>query len=538
MPDTIVARTALGLIRGVKSEGILGAKYLSFFRIPYAKPPLGDLRFRDPQPPESWEETLDCTVESQGCAQNMLFMNGFIGDEDCLHVNVYTKNLNPKRLLPVMLYIHGGGFVCGAGTTMMYGPDFIIERDVVLVTFHYRVGALGFLSLQDPTLNIPGNAGLKDQVMALKWVRDNISFFGGDPNNVTLFGESAGGASVHFMLLTDQARGLFHRAIVMSGTAYDPWAFAPDLNWAGKLAKSVGWTGEGGEAGMLESLMKVSQEVLAEKQGELMSSENRKKGVYFHFGPAIEPQWSVNSVITSHPRNMARTAWGNSIPIMIGGCVGEGLMSYKDISTDDDFLGDLTNFVPFELGLHPESGRSQYIAKTLRDFYFNGNRPSAKDGYNNHVEFIGDKFFWHGLSRLVRSRCEAAPLVPTFFYRFALDTEEFNLIRTMICGADIRGVCHGDELGYLFRAMLMAKLPEVGSIERKTIDRMVSMWTSFAISGNPNCEAIAPVKWFPVSPNGPPYRCLNIAEEVTFPLLPETERLAVWDSLYERDQLI
>uniref|UniRef100_A0A7G3AA86 Carboxylic ester hydrolase n=1 Tax=Lutzomyia longipalpis TaxID=7200 RepID=A0A7G3AA86_LUTLO len=537
MSETIVARTALGPIRGVKSEGVWGAKYLSFFRIPYARPPLGELRFKDPQPPEAWEDVRDCTAESMGCAQKMIYLEGFHGDEDCLHVNVFTKNQNPKRLLPVMVYVHGGGFICGAGTKIMYGPDYFIEKDVILVTLHYRVGAFGFLSLQDPTLNVPGNAGLKDQIMALKWVRENISFFGGDPTNVTLFGESAGGASVHYLLLSDLAKGLFHRAIVMSGTAFDPWAFPPDLDWAARLAKAIGWDGVGGEAGMLDALLKVDQETLAEKQGDFMTHENRKNGVLFHFGPVVEPQWSPNRLVTAFPREMARNAWGNSIPIMIGGCSEEGFLLYKEITTDKHFLGDLSNLVPWELCLNPQSGQSQNVAKTLRDFYFNGDA-TVQENIENHVKFLGDKYFWHGLWRAVRFRCNNAPEIPTYLYRFNFDSPEFNFLRVLLCGEGVRGTCHGDDISYIFKSGMVEKVPENGSPEHKVIEQMVAMWTTFATNGNPNCAEIAPTKWLPVSPNGPPFRCLNIADEVTFCLLPETERLAVWDSLYSRDQLI
>ena len=106
----------------------------------------------------------------------------------------------------------------------MYGPDFLITEDVVVVTINYRLGVLGFLSLEDPSLDVPGNAGFKDQVLALKWVQNNISKFGGDPNNVTIFGESAGGAAIHLLVLSPMTKGLFHKAIAQSGCALNPWA--------------------------------------------------------------------------------------------------------------------------------------------------------------------------------------------------------------------------------------------------------------------------------------------------------------------------
>lgn len=161
------------------------------------------------------------------------------GSEDCLTLNVYTPSplAHPRR--PVMVWIHGGGFVAGSGKTDLYGPDYLISEDVVVVTINYRLGVFGFLALEDPSLGVPGNAGLKDQVMALKWVQKNIRYFGGDPNNVTIFGESAGAASCHFLMLSPMARGLFHRCIAQSGSALNLWAFGQYQ--AKELAEKMGF---------------------------------------------------------------------------------------------------------------------------------------------------------------------------------------------------------------------------------------------------------------------------------------------------------
>lgn len=138
--------------------------------------------------------------------------------EDCLYLNIHTPQIStPNLKLPVMAYIHGGGFTYGSGNVESVGPDFLVPRGVILVTINYRLGALGFLSLQTP--ECPGNNGLKDQNLALRWIQKNISAFGGNPDNVTLFGESAGSVSVHYHLLSKLSRGLFHRAITQSGTA-------------------------------------------------------------------------------------------------------------------------------------------------------------------------------------------------------------------------------------------------------------------------------------------------------------------------------
>lgn len=132
---------------------------------------------------------------------------------------------------------------------------------------------IGFLSVDDESINVPGNAGLKDQVVALRWIRDNISRFGGDPNNITLFGESAGGCSVHYHLLSDMSRGLFHKAIVMSGSALNPWGICPLKNLAERLAKAVGWTGEGGPVEMMKVLRAARPEALIKAQEAITTKE-------------------------------------------------------------------------------------------------------------------------------------------------------------------------------------------------------------------------------------------------------------------------
>lgn len=128
------------------------------------------------------------------------------GSDDCLYLNIYTTELKPEVPRAVMVWIHGGAFYSGSGNDDIYGPDYIVEKNVVLVTINYRVGIIGFLNLDDE--EAPGNQGLKDQVMALKWVKRNIEKFGGDPSNVTIFGESAGSASVHYLTLSPLAQGI------------------------------------------------------------------------------------------------------------------------------------------------------------------------------------------------------------------------------------------------------------------------------------------------------------------------------------------
>lgn len=183
-----IRETEYGPVKGVKKSSILGRDFFTFATIPFMKAPVGSLRFRDPQPPESWSEPLDSTIERPTyCGFNPMTQQ-FAGQEDAGILSVHTPYIDRK--LPVAVYIHGGGFQFPCGSADMFGFDYLLQKDICVVLINYRVGPMGFLSLSDPKLGIPGNAGLKDQVVALKWVQRNISNFGGDPNNVTVFGTS------------------------------------------------------------------------------------------------------------------------------------------------------------------------------------------------------------------------------------------------------------------------------------------------------------------------------------------------------------
>lgn len=221
---TDVIDTTLGPVRGDHKRGVLRCK-----GIPFAAPPVGELRFRPPEPAESWSEVFEAVGRFPIAPQPVAAMEAFAGasgaaeqsEAGCLTLNVWTPAADGTRR-PVMFWIHGGGFMTGAGTIPWYDGTNLAKRDVVVVSCNYRLGALGFLHLDGlggADYAGSGNVGLLDQVAALRWVRDNIAAFGGDPSNVTIFGESAGGMSVATLLGTPAARGLFHKAIAQSGAA-------------------------------------------------------------------------------------------------------------------------------------------------------------------------------------------------------------------------------------------------------------------------------------------------------------------------------
>jgi bile salt-stimulated lipase len=185
--------TTTGQVQGIQlSTGILQPNYFAFKGIPYAEPPIGNLRFRNPVPHRGWSGVRDASEHGEHCPHSGWFGLDSGGVEDCLFLNVYSSSLTGSRA--VMVWIHGGAFDSGSGDSWVYGPDFLVNDGVVVVTINYRLGALGFLATGDGAAQ--GNWGLKDMVEALRWVRSNIARFGGNPNAVTVFGESAGSASV------------------------------------------------------------------------------------------------------------------------------------------------------------------------------------------------------------------------------------------------------------------------------------------------------------------------------------------------------
>ncbi|KAM7399510.1 hypothetical protein PAMP_018777 [Pampus punctatissimus] len=237
--DELVINTRDGRVQG-KMLSVLGGDVRAFFGIPYGKPPVGKLRFRAPVPAERWGGVRDATKFPNSCYQlpDTTFP-GFQGaemwnpntplSEDCLYLNVWSPRLNktqpqPSPLAPVLVWIYGGGFTQGTSSLDIYDGCVLSKSEgVVVVSMNYRLGAFGFLSLPDNN-NIRGNAGLLDQRLALQWVANNIAAFGGDASKVTLFGESAGSASVGFHLLSPGSHNLFQRAIMQSGSPNAPWA--------------------------------------------------------------------------------------------------------------------------------------------------------------------------------------------------------------------------------------------------------------------------------------------------------------------------
>lgn len=243
-----------GLIQGTTFTSRLGRPFHAFMRIPFAQPPINDLRFQAPLPAKPWKGVLNATYYGPICYQNKPEQKTRMS-EDCLQINVFSPNLNAS--LPVIVYIFAGGLVEGSGEDQGR-PHYLMDRNVVVANFNHRLGALGFLAVG--TAEVPGNAGMKDQILALKWVQRNIAKFGGNPNSVTIVGLSSGAICATSHMLSPMAKGLFHRVVAMSGVVglvTSKITKDTELDAAKRLATSVSCTDTSDINKMLKCLREV-----------------------------------------------------------------------------------------------------------------------------------------------------------------------------------------------------------------------------------------------------------------------------------------
>ena len=301
----VQVQTRHGLVEGEQRGG-----HAAFRGIPYAKPPVGALRFRAPEPPEAWRGARSTLAHGPSAMQGGSAIMGMAASgtrsEDCLYLNVDTPATDGRRR-PVLFWIHGGGFTLGSGSSPVYDGGPLAERgDVVVVTINYRLGALGYLSLAEhggERLGASANLGQLDQIAALRWVRDNIEAFGGDPDNVTIFGESAGSFAVCMLLVMPEARGLFHRAVAQSGASLNVTDNAGAAKITSALLAKLGIAEND-----VEALWRVPAEAIIEAQ-EAAAAVGRGRG----FFPVLD-----GKTVPLQPAAAIATGQSAQVPLVIG----------------------------------------------------------------------------------------------------------------------------------------------------------------------------------------------------------------------------
>lgn len=392
----------------------------------------------------------------------------------------------------------------------------------------------GFLNMSDPDLGVPGNAGLKDLVLALRWIQQNIAHFKGDPSNVTLMGLSSGAAAVQILMNTEKTRGFFHKAVLMSGTSMCSWS-GSYKDWVYPLACELGYSGSDNQKEILSYLQQLPASKLAEFYRLRKNASNWDDTIVLPFGPIIEPYVTESCIMSGPQVETLTTSWSNEIPLMIGNTSFEGLFYYQFVQKNaEKVLGNFELLIPQEVRVvSTPTEIKDYVAR-LKMFLF-------EDATRNHMDFkemlrfLSITYFLHGTRRTVLARQAYAPTAPTYQYRFDFDSPTYNFFRNMVCGRHEKGVTHADDLFYMFYSNASFKLDK-SSPEYKTIETLIGILTAFAASGNPNCVEIAGVNWEPIPPNSTP-KCLNIGRRLEVIEVPQNKLIRFWDNFYDKLKL-
>lgn len=449
-----------GPLKGVASDGVI-----AFKGIPYAAPPVGELRWRPPQPVEGWEKLRSAAEFGPDCMQLP-----FPGDaaplgiepaEDCLYANVWIPEVESAGKRPVMVWIYGGGFVNGGSSPDVYDGSQFARRGVVLVSFNYRLGRFGFFAhpalTREAGSEPVGNYAYLDQVAALKWVQRNISAFGGDPDNVTLFGESAGGGSVLAMMTSPMAKGLFHKAIVQSGGGREgvfPPRYVdregPTGNASGEsvgvaFAEKAGVSGTGPEALKELRALPAEQIVAGLNMATMMTPT--------YAGPMIDGQ-----VVVGTPIEVLSEDPSFAMPLIIG-------------ATNNDIgfpLGRTMEAIVAPFGADAEKARALYDPENTGNVFLVGSRITADAWMVEPARFFARRIVELGQ--------------PAYEFRFSYVAESMR--------EKWKGAPHATEIPFVFDTVRARYGDDLKQADKTTAEAANAYWVNFARTGNPNGEGL------------------------------------------------
>nr|ADA60184.1 acetylcholinesterase 1 [Liposcelis paeta] len=481
--DPLIITTAKGKIHGITLAAATGKLEDAWLGIPYAQKPLGNLRFRHPRPVERWDpEILNTTKLPNSCMQ---ILDTVFGDfpgatmwnpntplsEDCLYINVVAPKPRPKKAA-VMVWIFGGGFYSGTATLDVYDPKTLVsEEKVIVVSMQYRIASLGFLFFDTP--DVPGNAGLFDQLMALQWVHDNIHAFGGNPHNVTLFGESAGAVSVSTHLLSPLSRNLFSQAIMESGSPTAPWAIVSreeSILRGLRLAEAVGCPHDKSQIkAVIECLRNTNASVLVDNEwGTLGICE-------FPFVPVID-----GSFLDETPQKSLANKNFKKTNILMGSNTEEGyyfiiyyltelLRKEENVYVNrDEFLQAVR-----ELNPYINNVARQAIIFEYTDWLNPDDPVRNRDALD---KMVGDYHLTCNVNEFAHRYAETGNNVYMYYFKHRSAANPWP---------SWTGVMHGDEINYVFGEPLNPK-KNYQPQEKILSKRLMRYWANFAKTGNPS----------------------------------------------------
>lgn len=484
-----------GKILGSIKESQRGRKFFAFTGIPFAEPPTGERRFQPPVPKAPWHGSpLDATADGSACVQvDPTSVSGptLFGEEDCLFLNIYTPEIPRSEnsefsKKAVLVWIHGGGYYFGHAASTLYGPGRIMDDpNIILVAMNYRLGALGFLSTNDDVSR--GNYGMMDQALALQWVHDHIEVFGGDKNHVTIFGESAGGASVGHHLLSPMSAGLFQSAVSISGSPLCDWAFKKDpMYWAKKLAERLDCSTESSSK-LVECLKKIPAVDIVQKTMEIMSQGLMTSVI---FSPSLDGKFLLHS-----PRDIMES--GNlpsKVPLITGVNRDETLTFYLGVQKNHPEANLASKEVIYRLinKMLDDKGNSPDVTKLYVDEYLTSvDLNNVEETREAVIKMMSHAMFVMGHYETVALRTRYG--LPTYAYELEYDP---SLGFNELMQSELKGVSHADDLFLTFDGPLFGLL-KPNANDQKIIDVIRELWTNLARFGNPtpNTSELLHVRW-------------------------------------------
>ncbi|CAG7821889.1 unnamed protein product [Allacma fusca] len=522
-----------GDVQGFLMTSAGGNRIHTFEGIPYGEAPIGKLRFRSPVPKKPWKSILKAIKTGPDCLQfSPTKMFRVYGNEDCLFVNVYSAKLPEKSfepLLPVIVWIHGGSFYYGSGAD--YGPTYLLDEKIVLVTLNYRLGILGFMSLGDK--HAPGNLGLKDQALAIKWVYDNVHMFGGDPKRITLVGQSAGGASVHLHMLSPMSRPYIHAAVSMSGTAFNNFA-VKNITKIKKYTERVA-----------SKFRCVSPNLPLESQSEeivnCLRRQDPVKLVGYQsrlptwgpfpitlFTPVVESPHDPDSFLTEVPSVAYEKGDVSKIPWMVTITEDEGLyplliayglwMIPKLRQNFSDLAPQILEYT------HMDTAAAERVTGQVMDYYFpNGSIMNAS--FSKLSEPFSDRIFVNEFHEALLAHSKIAP---TYAYIFRYKGK-YNVANFMGINTPEWGAGHAEDVFYMFNSSVLYHGFKKSDPERQLSQLMVNLVSNFAARMEPmlTLNDSQPVRiWHPVDPND--VKFLQLDWNIKMIPEPFTDRINFW----------
>ncbi|KAL9966495.1 hypothetical protein ACROYT_G024578 [Oculina patagonica] len=504
-----------------------------FLGVPFAAPPIGELRLKPPQPPQEWKPNVrQAKTHGDVCWQGddfeffiKIFTPVFSYSEDCLYLDVFSPNVN--MTLPVLVYIHGGGYE--GGTSRIFPSDILALHGVVVVVIQYRLGPFGFLTTGDSAA--PGNFGMLDQVQALKWVKENIEHFGGDPEKVTIFGESAGATSVTLHLFSPLSDGLFHQVIAESGVDLSPFAIQPvsyGLRFAKELAEKLDCSTSDHEAMV---------DCIREKKGadiqKASESINYRFYDYLRWSPVVDKHFLLDT-----PRNLRKKGEFKKVKLMISfnsheGSTTLGVMAKSsfDLTDSVDDGVSLSIFKKFvkQLAYARTNGTNEnktgdLIADALEFMYTPW--PDNSDKYalrSQLVDLIGDYIYFAPSHEVADIHSKVAPV---YMYEFAHRPKNASIYPEWM------GVVHGENVGFDFGTPLY--FPNYDEADKNVSLFIMAAYANFAWFGNPTQTPVSGVTWERYSTNTQAY--LRIDAHPKMETAFAARRMAFWNDYYPKLQ--